>query len=323
MYGTLIVPQLRFGLLLEYFCSQCGNILKEKTTLQVQNHQIKEECPSCGALLIDTLQNRRVEPEGRGVSAQSASNNLSIEFQTAYQRLSTKLGFDIKRIDSLLNLDTHGSICIVGDQRYTQLLIDRLCVHTLLPRRYGGIGQDYSKIIVIDAGNCTDVYQYVDFCRQYGLEIDKVLRNVVVSRVFTIYQLAYLITHDLPKIVEKFSTGNKVIVIVVYGLLHLFSSDPHINRIDAKNLIKEISSSLRKLTKDWFVIVSFTHPNRQYMKPLITVFDKCIKITNTIDNNIVMRIDINSPNRVPKRKDINYDRSIRLSDREILLVPTR
>jgi hypothetical protein len=323
MYGTLIVPQLRFGLLLEYFCSQCGNILKEKTTLQVQNHQIKEECPSCGALLIDTLQNRRVEPEGRGVSAQSASNNLSIEFQTAYQRLSTKLGFDIKRIDSLLNLDTHGSICIVGDQRYTQLLIDRLCVHTLLPRRYGGIGQDYSKIIVIDAGNCTDVYQYVDFCRQYGLEIDKVLRNVVVSRVFTIYQLAYLITHDLPKIVEKFSTGNKVIVIVVYGLLHLFSSDPHINRIDAKNLIKEISSSLRKLTKDWFVIVSFTHSNRQYTKPLITVFDKCIKITNTIDNSIVMRIDINSPNRVLKRKDINYDRSIRLSDREILLVPTR
>jgi hypothetical protein len=323
MYGTLIVPQLRFGLLLEYFCSQCGNILKEKTTLQVQNHQIKEECPSCGALLIDTLQNRRVEPEGRGVSAQSASNNLSIEFQTAYQRLSTKLGFDIKRIDSLLNLDTHGSICIVGDQRYTQLLIDRLCVHTLLPRRYGGIGQDYSKIIVIDAGNCTDVYQYVDFCRQYGLEIDKVLRNVVVSRVFTIYQLAYLITHDLPKIVEKFSTGNKVIVIVVYGLLHLFSSDPHINRIDAKNLIKEISSSLRKLTKDWFVIVSFTHSNRQYMKPLITVFDKCIKITNTIDNSIIMRIDINSPNRVLKRKDINYDRSIRLSDREILLVPTR
>lgn len=289
----------------------------------MQNHQIKEECPSCGALLIDTLQNRRVEPEGRGVSAQSASNNLSIEFQTAYQRLSTKLGFDIKGIDSLLNLDTHGSICIIGDQRYTQLLIDRLCVHTLLPRKYGGIGQDYSKIIVIDAGNCTDVYQYVDFCRQYGLEIDKVLRNVVVSRVFTIYQLAYLITHDLPKIVEKFSTGNKVIVIVVYGLLHLFSSDPHINRIDAKNLIKEISSSLRKLTKDWFVIVSFTHSNRQYMKPLITVFDKCIKITNTIDNSIVMRIDINSPNRVLKRKDINYDRSIRLSDREILLVPTR
>jgi Rad51 len=323
MYGTLIIPQLRFGLLLEYFCSQCGNILKEKTTLQVQNHQIKEECPSCGALLIDTLQNRRVEPEGRGVSTQSASQNLSIEFQTAYQRLSTKLGFDVKRIDSLLNLDTHGSICIVGDQRYTQLLIDRLCVHTLLPRRYGGIGQDHSKIIVIDAGNCTDVYQYVDFCRQYGLEIDKVLRNVVVSRVFTIYQLAYLITHDLPKIVEKFSTGNKVIVIVVYGLLHLFSSDPHINRIDAKNLIKEISSSLRKLTKDWFVIVSFTHPNRQYMKPLITVFDKCIKITNAIDNNIVMRIDINSPNLILKRKDINYDRSIRLSDRELLLVPTR
>lgn len=322
MYGTIVVPQLRFGLLLEYFCSRCGNILKEKTTLQVQNHQIKEECPSCGALLIDTLQNRRVESEEVEVSAQAASHSQSIEFQTAYQQLSTKLGFDIKRIDSLLNLDTHDSICIIGEQRYTQLLIDRLCVHTLLPRRYGGIGQDYSKIIVIDAGNCTDVYQYVDFCRQYGLEINKVLRNVVVSRVFTIYQLAYLITHDLPKIIEKFSTDNKVLVIVVYDLLHLFSSDPHIDRTDAKNLVKEISNSLRKLSKDWFVIVSFTHSNRQYTKPLITVFDKCIKITNDIDDSNIMRIDINSRNRLLKRKGIHYSRSTRLSESELLLVPS-
>jgi hypothetical protein len=145
----------------------------------------------------------------------------------------------------------------------------------------------------------------------------------VVSRVFTIYQLAYLITHDLPKIIEQFSIDNKVIVIVVYGLLHLFSSDPHIDRTDAKNLIKEISSSLRKLSKEWFVIVSFTHSNRQYTKPLITVFDKCIEITNDIDDNKVMRIDIKIRNRVIKRKCFHYSMSTRLSERELLLVPSR
>ena len=59
----------------------------------MQNHQIKEECPSCGALLIDTLQNRRVESEEVEVSAQAASHSQSIEFQTAYQQLATQTGF--------------------------------------------------------------------------------------------------------------------------------------------------------------------------------------------------------------------------------------
>jgi hypothetical protein len=61
-----------------------------------------------------------------------------------------------------------------------------------------------SKIIAINADNCTDAYQIVDFARQYELEVKKVLQNIVVSRVFTIYQLAHLIVFELPKIVEQF-----------------------------------------------------------------------------------------------------------------------
>ena len=34
----------------------------------------------------------------------------------------------------------------------------------MLPKRYGGIvGLNNSNIIAIDAYNCTDVYQFVDF----------------------------------------------------------------------------------------------------------------------------------------------------------------
>jgi hypothetical protein len=53
----------------------------------------------------------------------------------------------------------------------------------LLPRRYGGIVDQTLKILVIDAGNRTDIYQLVDFARQYGLEVKKVLQSIVVSRV--------------------------------------------------------------------------------------------------------------------------------------------
>jgi hypothetical protein len=151
-------------------------------TLEIQNQQLKEECPSCGALLLDTLQNRTVS-----IQAVVTNAPKSVEFRTAFHQLEdngVKFAFDIGKIDSLLNLNAHGSICIIGEQKYSQILINRLCVYSLLPKRHGGTrGPDYSKIMAIDAGNCTDIYQIVDFARQYGLKIKKVLQSIVVSRV--------------------------------------------------------------------------------------------------------------------------------------------
>jgi DNA-directed RNA polymerase subunit RPC12/RpoP len=156
---------MRIGPLLQYFCSSCGKILKDGTTLEIQNQQIKgEECPSCGALLVDTLQNRTVSASfctpKQAVVITNATPK-SVEFRTAFLQIkdsNAKFAFDIKKIDSLLNINAYGSLCIIGKQKYTQILINRLCVHSLLPKRYGGIGGlDYSKIIAIDACNCTDI----------------------------------------------------------------------------------------------------------------------------------------------------------------------
>ena len=321
---------MRIGPLLQYFCSSCGKILKDSTTLEIQNQQIKEECPSCGALLLDTLQNRAVSTSVSQQAAVANATSKLMEFRTALHQIedsSVKFVFDIEKIDSLLNLNAHGTLCIVGEQNYTHLLINRLCVHSLLPRKHGGIGLNYSKIIVIDAGNCTDVYQFVDFARQYGLEVKKVLQNTVVSRVFTIYQLAHLIIYELPKIIEQFSSTS-IITIVIYGLLHLFVSDPHTDKVDAKNLTKEIASSLRKISKDRFIIVSFAHCNMEYEKLLFPVFDRCIEITNNnnIDNGKILQIDINNDNNHTmnkRRKGLRYSTPIKLSKRELLSVPSR
>jgi DNA-directed RNA polymerase subunit RPC12/RpoP len=333
---------MRIGLPLQYFCSLCGKILKDGTILEIQNQQIKEEeCPSCGALLVDTLQNRTISasfcaPEQAAIVSNvtpKSLQDLPVEFRTAFHQIkdiSVKLTFDIEKIDSLLNLNAHGSLCIIGEQRYTQLLTDRLCVHSLLPKRYGGIivGEpgNCSKIIVIDAGNCTDVYQLVDFARQYGLEIKKVLQRIVVSRVFTIYQLAHLINFGLPKIIEQFSSTSKIIVI--YGLLHQFVSDSQIDMADAKQLIKEIASSLRKISKDRFIIVSFAHCNMEYEKLLLPVFDRYIEITNNniINDGKILQIDISNHNNnhaMNRRKGFRYSKQMRLSKRELLLVPSR
>ena len=150
------------------------------------------------------------------------------------------------------------------------------------------------------------------------------LQNIIVSRVFTIYQLAHLIIFELPKIIEQFSSRSKIVVI--YGLLHLFVSDPHIDKADAKQLLKEIASSLRKISKDRFIIVSFAHCNMEYEKLLFPVFDKYIEITNNnIDDGKILQIDINNHNNhaMNIRKGFHYSTPVRVSKRELLLVSSR
>ena len=199
---------MRNGPLLQYYCSSCGKILNESSTLMIQKNQLREECPTCGALLSTTLQNVEIFPpvsQSQQVLSDPTPKlvkHLSIDFQTTYRQIqdrSIRFSFDIGKIDSLLDLEACGTLCIIGEQKYTQLLIDRLCVHSLLPVRYGGIGQEQSKIIAVDAGNCANVYRFVDFTRQYGMEVKKALQSIVVRRVFTIYQLADLVVHEPAK----------------------------------------------------------------------------------------------------------------------------
>ena len=85
---------MRSGPLLQYFCFSCGKILKDSTTLEIQNQQIKEEeeCPSCGALLVDTLQNRTVSapmPEQAVVTKTTPKSvqDLSVEFRMPFIKL--------------------------------------------------------------------------------------------------------------------------------------------------------------------------------------------------------------------------------------------
>jgi DNA-directed RNA polymerase subunit RPC12/RpoP len=317
---------MRNGSLLEYYCSSCGKILSESSTLTIQKEELREECPSCGAVLSSTLQNQELFPplpQSQQVSNDLPSKSVehpSVDFQTAFrqiQDLNIRFAFDIKKIDSLLDLEAKGTFCIIGEQKYTQILIDRLCVHSMLPRRYGGIGSDYSKTIAADAGNCSNVYQFVDFTRQYGLEVKKVLQNIAVSRVFTIYQLSDLIIHELPKIIQELSPRNKLIV--VYDLLHLFVFDPHIDKVDAKRLIKEMARSLKKLSKDRLVIVSFAHCNNEYEKSLLPVFDKRIEITNDVGNGRILRLYVY--NRTFKGKE--YSSCTALRKETLMLLPSR
>ena len=143
----------------------------------------------------------------------------------------------------MLKLTTGESLCIIAaNKKHANILLTRLCVRALMSNRQGGFNS--SKVIFVDAGNTSDVYQCVNFARQYGLNIKKVLQSIVVSRSFTIYQLANTIINELPNVIEQFS-GAKVIIIG--ELLSMFVNDPQVQIKEAESLIRQIINAVRKL----------------------------------------------------------------------------
>ena len=158
--------------------------------------------------------------------------------------------FGHEKIDPILELHLDDIIGLFGETRYTNALMTRLVVRSLLPRNHGGVGAE--NIIVIDAYNSSSPYLYVDFARQYGMHYRKLLRNVLVSRQFTIYQLTNTIIYDLPKRIQI----HKPKVIVVSGLLDQFYQEPYINIAEAERLVSQIVTSLHKIKNVLIVLTS-------------------------------------------------------------------
>ncbi len=134
-------------------------------------------------------------------------NNYKPRFQNAYEYLNN-IKLEIRGLKSSIELEVNDIVCIVGISELTNILLTRIGVCCLLPRRSCGFIPNESRnsnVLVIDAGNSIDVYQYVEFAKQYGLDTTQVLQRVVVTRVFTLYQLVHLIVYNLPKMIHKFN----------------------------------------------------------------------------------------------------------------------
>lgn len=148
-------------------------------------------------------------------------NNHKPRFQNAYEYLNN-IKFEIRK--SSIELEVNDIVCIVGISELTNILLTRIGVCCLLLRRSCGFIPNESRnsnVLVIDAGNSIDVYQYVEFAKQYELDTTQVLQRVVVTRVFTLYQLVHLIVYNLPKMIHKFNAK----LILIPDLFDMFSQD--------------------------------------------------------------------------------------------------
>jgi hypothetical protein len=244
--------------------------------------------------------------------------------QTAYEYLY-KVTFSVKDVHSALEILAGDTVCIIGNPKFTNLILARLCVSCLLPRRHGGleIYNSSSSVFILDAGNCTNVYQHITFMKQCGLDIKKALQRIVLSRLFTIYQLVNSILYELPKFIQDFN----VKIVIISDLLHMFVDNPQLHTNEVETLLKEIGNSLYKIVKrnNILLLTSFcpTSNNNDQSYDLssnfLHLFNKGIEIVENKTNDR-LKLKILDKHSIPFQ-DLVIRKQVGLSIEDLLVSP--
>ena len=71
----------------------------------------------------------------------------------------------------------------------------------ILPKRHNGLESPIVYVLVTD--NKFDFYNITDIADKKYMILDRVLKNVIVRRMFTIYQLAHFLIKELEKDLER------------------------------------------------------------------------------------------------------------------------
>jgi hypothetical protein len=192
-------------------------------------------------------------------------------------------GTSNKTLDLLLN----DAICLLGNSRITNLMLTKLTVHCLMPKKYGGFR--ISKAFILDAGNCTDFYQFVDFMKQYGLNIKRNLKKIMICRVFTVYQLTHFLKYELSKTIHHY----RINIVIIPDLLSMFLQESEMDFNEVKFLLTEIRDILNAITLDGKVLLITSLSIDSKLPPFIMelgnmiteCFNKCIVIDKNKTNN--------------------------------------
>lgn len=151
---------------------------------------------------------------------QIPSNNIT-KFNTAYDLLVDKFSIEIfQNKKKKIELAIGDKVCFVKSHK--DLVCD-VIVRGHLSKRYGGL--ESPTVYVIVANNKFDFYNIVEIAHtKYQMNLDIVLRNTIVKRIFTIHQLAHCLISDLEKDIKKYDCK----LVVITG--DFFLNDPQITK---------------------------------------------------------------------------------------------
>jgi RecA/RadA recombinase len=139
-------------------------------------------------------------------------------------------------LDGILKLKFGQFVAFQGKPAHALSML--LCVRATLLQP---LGPDCDSIFV-DGGNLFDPYYISDRSVEHGLDTEKVLERLHISRAFTHHQLACLITDKLPPAIKKFRAK----LVVVSDITQLYC-DPDIQGDDKEDALRIFAKNAKTL----------------------------------------------------------------------------
>ena len=234
---------------------------------------------------------------------------------TAYDYLN-KISLNVGSIN--LDLLPGDSLNIIGSSSVlTNTLLTKTCITSLLPKRYGGFGNS-STVFILDAGNSTDVYQFIEFIRRYGMNIKSTLNRIKISRAFTIYQLTNFIVNEISALIKKHSIN----LIAILDLLKMFLQNPETDIEEIQYTFKAIEKAFRKISRkrNILLVTSVTLNNQTAIfelaqTMLLNIYNKNIGINKNKTND---RLTVRVYEKLQHINSVNIRKQCALSIEELL-----
>lgn len=165
------------------------------------------------------------------------------------------LALGISKIDNVFPGFQRSDFAVLFGHPICKTLSFLLSVRCQLPIMNGGLN---SKAIYIDGGNTFDPYSVSAIARDHGLEPKSVLKNILVSRAFTAYQLTALIFEKLEDAL-KLSRSKLAIVSDITGLF----LDRDVPKKEGRDIFVKTAAYLSKLASEMgTTVVASCFPRR-------------------------------------------------------------
>jgi hypothetical protein len=125
--------------------------------------------------------------------------------------------------------------------------------------------------------------------KQYGLNIKKNLKKIMISRVFTVYQLTHFLKYELPKTVHDY----RINIVIIPDLLAMFLREAEMDFNEVKFLLTEIINILKTITHEGKVLLITSLSLDDKLPPfimelgnmIVKYFSKCVTIDKNKTNN--------------------------------------
>ena len=240
-----------------YYCALCDEILMiTRRFVEAKGVQaaFDEVCPDCGFSLEDVMRCEQTKvPEARAAYVDPKFPKAALLFELPLKTLDAVkvrtaglpaeeqiLTTGIDKLDKLVRLTT-GQFVVFRGHPFARSLAELLCVRAQLDHPIGL----NSASVFIDGENRFDAYEVSNYAIEHRIEPELALSRIHISRAFTYFQLASLLTEKLPSALTHYNSK----LAIVSNITELFQ-DPEIkDKREAHRIFQRISRSLATIAE--------------------------------------------------------------------------